>query len=140
MPSNLSCYRHGSWLPAIEADSGRFQQREEFIEREMRPFGALRGARRRLGHKTRGGEVEGRDQLFAATAWPCPGMQGPNVLPCPRGPWILGSSTDTLGAGGRSRHFLVSLMTKSRSRIAAYDWSRPATCLLVASVLEQGLL
>lgn len=61
------------------------------------------------------------------------------MLPCPRARCILGSSADTLGAGGRSRHFLASLMTKSKSRIAAYDWSRPVTCLL-ASVLEQGLL
>lgn len=96
-----------------------------------------------MGYETQGGEVEGRlalkDQLFTATAWPCLGMQGPNVLPCPRGPWTLGSSTDTLGTGGRSHHFLVSLMTKSKSRIAANDWSRPVTCLL-APVLAQGLL
>lgn len=58
---------------------------------------------REWGMKDRGGEVEGRlalkDQLFTATAWLCLGTQGPNVLPRPRGPWTLGSSTDTLGAG-----------------------------------------
>ena len=43
------------------------------------------------------------------------------------------------GRRGRFRRFLVSLMTKSKSRIAAYDWSRPVTCLL-APVLAQGLL
>ena len=56
-----------------------------------------------MGHETQGGEVEGslalKDQLFTATAWLCLGTQGPNVLPRPRGPRTLGSSTDTLGAG-----------------------------------------
>lgn len=32
------------WLPATEADSGRFQQREELIEREMWASWGLLGA------------------------------------------------------------------------------------------------
>ena len=125
-------YQQLKLLWEISAERGIYQKGNE-------ASWGLEGSQTATGHKTRGGEVEGRDQVFAATAWPCLGTQGPHVLPCPRGPWILSSSTDTRGAGGRSRHFLVSLMTRSRSRIAAYDWSRPATWLL-ASVLEQGLL
>lgn len=53
-------------------------------------------------------------------------MQGPNFLPCHQRPQILGSSTDTLGSGCHSHHFLVSLTTKPKSRIVAYDWSRPS--------------